>query len=1523
MSSRISQSSPDSHDKNDKTEARLSFELLFYFSSLVGFPVSAGDITRKDTKHLEQREASEAWKAETEQLPVSYGPRKNLSSLLQRIRSVELSCSKRLVRFLLFTVLQLANIVRCAFALQQIKDKGQFTGNIVATLSYLLGFLRVFLVFCATCPTLKVNLPRLVAKIRSYERRYGFSFSVRDLNTSLKKVVISVSVLFITATLSTMTSLVLMYPFYKKQMMPFHEAEDAELAIVVVAYWVFFATYCFVEHAPFHTMAVVAYIARKEFLYLGRMAEKEFTPKDSEDECFDDLTHNIQADVEEKCFATGQNTSGDSISKESDPKMSPVPRAHTDSVGPFCHEKQQELQRSAYGRSLGVLGSEKDISKRHTAQQGGLKFGYVKNEVCEEKARDISELHVDTQNCAANALENISVINLQTSFENQRDLHRSGVLDPDVTLEMTFDKLRRRHEAICEIIECCQRCFCHAIPALYTFGITSICIIIYALASRSLRKGELVYTSGSLWGLLQDMTFCTILGCVVNDTTRKHLATKRRDTETPQRAWEEDTKDACPGSYIVVSRNNGKVQWKDLFVRIKAFLKERFVFFICGFLQVMFLVRAVLTLKLVLNKDHIDGNAVASVSYFLGWLKVLIIYIATYSSLSSSLPNLMTQIRSYETRYGFSFDVSTFHTKVKRLLVLVYGIYILFGVSFITTGYTLFPGFRLQMAPFQDTEGAVFAVVVIAYTFLFLVVCIAAWSTQHSLAVLTYVARTEFLLARLTQKEFSKTKNDTWNVSGKGRYSTLESGVVMTEVKPPSDCRIYNCESSTRHFGQEGQVATSNETQNFLDTKKRGFVQSVAVAGEAATHQLKLKAHGKERAISYGMQNIPEATLPGSTQKAVGVDETELYQLKSRTSSVAQRTRENPRRKRVYGLSMSSTFQKASRKKLSKITRPKFMTDTGTSGKFGADSFPTSLSAGDEKGQVLEDEADHDLGVALETTFDYLRRRHDDVCEIMESCQRCFCHTIPMSYALGICTVCFAIYAFASESLSRGDLVFSVCANSPEMEGTHHKQNKTEQCSRLSFDVMVHFMWVVGYPVRGTRNLKNGPQTSDLPTRLDTFPKSDIGSRKDAVPNLEITTPRPPAAKSAWTADGERSPGFVGKLTGHLKQNVVFGTLALIQLTNIVRILPGMVLEFGHGPLGSYTVAAVSYLLSWIQALVLFLATYMPVKKHLPDLRAALRYYEDTYGFSFDVCSFNRRAKVMNVVWWVLFAVVTAALLTPLVIVFPEFKKQFYPYQNSEGATFVIVACAYYTAFFVVSVVYSSSVQTTHYVCFIAKNEFLHIARKVEELLPAKNYKNLENKSKCTDLISGDCTDEPSDTNTYRQAQDEQHEGVPQKLRTKTNRRQRKSPQLLRTRNFCDGRVTDSDQSAHAKPESISRDKTYDILETKPTIGSRADQDNDLEKDPDLGGDSLEKAFDVLHDRHEAMCAITEVCQRCFYHTLPSIYAFGITTCCFVIYSLASGSLKRGDLAMTSFVLWVHAQNMVFSGIWACILNDS
>ena len=147
-------------------------------------------------------------------------------------------------------------------------------------------------------------------------------------------------------------------------------------------------------------------------------------------------------------------------------------------------------------------------------------------------------------------------------------------------------------------------------------------------------------------------------------------------------------------------------------------------------------------------------------------------------------------------------------------------------------------------------------------------------------------------------------------------------------------------------------------------------------------------------------------------------------------------------------------------------------------------------------------------------------------------------------------------------------------------------------------------------------------------------------------------------------------------------------------------------------------------------------------------------------------------------------------------------------------------------------------------------------------------------------------------------------------------------------------------------------EKTFDELRRRQEAVCGTVDRYPQQTDPTVIPSALEKTFDELRRRHEAVCGMVDRCQASFPHNFPVLYAFGVTTLCFLIYVLAGGSsgggsgegsgegrrvegsgegsgegrrveASGGDLPVTCTALAIVTQNIAIGTLIACALHDS
>ena len=134
-------------------------------------------------------------------------------------------------------------------------------------------------------------------------------------------------------------------------------------------------------------------------------------------------------------------------------------------------------------------------------------------------------------------------------------------------------------------------------------------------------------------------------------------------------------------------------------------------------------------------------------------------------------------------------------------------------------------------------------------------------------------------------------------------------------------------------------------------------------------------------------------------------------------------------------------------------------------------------------------------------------------------------------------------------------------------------------------------------------------------------------------------------------------------------------------------------------------------------------------------------------------------------------------------------------------------------------------------------------------------------------------------------------------------------------------------------------EKTFDELRRRQEAVCGTVDRYPQQTDPTVIPSALEKTFDELRRRHEAVCGMVDRCQASFPHNFPVLYAFGVTTLCFLIYVLAGGSSgggsgegsgegrrvegSGGDLPVTCTALAIVTQNIAIGTLIACALHDS
>ncbi|KAK7500415.1 hypothetical protein BaRGS_00008322, partial [Batillaria attramentaria] len=647
-----------------------------------------------------------------------------------------------------------------------------------------------------------------------------------------------------------------------------------------------------------------------------------------------------------------------------------------------------------------------------------------------------------------------------------------------------------------------------------------------------------------------------------------------------------------------------------------------------------------------------------------------------------------------------------------------------------------------------------------------------------------------------------------------------------------------------------------------------------------------------------------------------------------------------------------------------------------------------SCSYGDNSG--LDNDL-HLVGEPLEMTFDCLRDRHEAMCGIVDSCQSCYCHSLPTLFA---------------RAVNKKEPTSLTMISEPE-------EAETDTESRLSFESRVLFSRLVGYPVSRTEGTPSAPDVCPGSSGTELHSRSQVSGHSDeATPDLTTRV-------EAWAEDprdklpdvDERTAsgglrGRVVAMTGWLKRNrrkLVFVGLVVLQLVNVCRV--GLQIHFSapDGPLGATTVATFSYLLGWLEVLVVHVATYPRVKNNLPELRSLFRSYESTYGFSFDVKLLNKQRKIVNVIIMAALLVTNPTMFVPLIILVPDFKTQLYPLHDSEGVIFAVGCVIYCLLHLLSALVMTASWQPMENISKIARKEFMHIAELARRAFPSRRHSRRGSSRNGQAEYGGNSSTAASpragssrtglsragssrtkSVETHCQVEISSHPCLSSDRELETSMF-KEGPAMLRDKETLCFRckrtpptMKQNDKRMnleHSEPMEVQQvpDKsadnlnahecdpapstrecerinahsssydtrlchnvscvpaksipgnstlptlgiTYNRQEYKPQLSSIRKGDLGLQDDLDPKADAWETTFDLLCDRHEAMCEIVDCCQRCFYHTIPAVYFFGITTFCFIVYAYAGSSLNGAYLALTSLALAKAILAPIYSADWS------
>ena len=417
-----------------------------------------------------------------------------------------------------------------------------------------------------------------------------------------------------------------------------------------------------------------------------------------------------------------------------------------------------------------------------------------------------------------------------------------------------------------------------------------------------------------------------------------------------------------------------------------------------------------------------------------------------------------------------------------------------------------------------------------------------------------------------------------------------------------------------------------------------------------------------------------------------------------------------------------------------------------------------------------------------------------------------------------------------------------------------------------------------------------------------------------------------------------------------LKTYALFALFSSILIFNVARTLPAMSTFSG---LDTDSVVSVAYFLAWTENTIVFVLNYIGFHPKLHRLVSCFRLYEDSFGYSFDSEGFNRTLKRIIAFIYMFVILGSSVSFIPMVIYFPKFRKQIEPFEHTEGITFVVVCVAFLFLFCIVLFTVLANMFTFGALTFLVRKEFLAIASKASDILCRVQTKKTEpsigsnadhvSRMHCMDdynsipvvkkrssVTTQEVIPATFDTNTTETPQCSSEVSLSMSASTSgkslglpSARDEHSEAFTSSTVGSMVGTVVKDVQDMDGEGSSVIKIQTRDSslrdnLESEPVTCESLEFPENLDLEH-----SLETTFDCLRERHEVVCEMVDRIQQCFVHLVPMTYSFAITSLCFVLFTMANGSLPPGRLMAIASVVVMHVSKIVALTAFGCSVHDA
>ncbi|KAK7480566.1 hypothetical protein BaRGS_00028142 [Batillaria attramentaria] len=383
------------------------------------------------------------------------------------------------------------------------------------------------------------------------------------------------------------------------------------------------------------------------------------------------------------------------------------------------------------------------------------------------------------------------------------------------------------------------------------------------------------------------------------------------------------------------------------------------------FIAILFFVNAVRYTSVFYPMSTLNGQFVSALVFQIFFVLVAFMYVLSTRSVSKRMPVIIRQLQAYEEKYGTAVDCGKFFRKTAWRCNFYFWLQALFSIGFVVAEQTVFPSLQAHLAPFSTVEGVGYYLVLTAFAIVLYFAGSVMFSLVGFLAIMTIILHKEF--------------------------SCVAKELLL--VLPRSDHRL---KTRTKSFYEV--------TGHLRKRKGKNRFRCPTKCCSSVSCLKSTTSFGDSPVVPHG-PNF-EAPFPNEAAEVTYVtaldsntDTRKVFDISGGLKTLS-----------LESVHSESEIQEGHHKVPNAILREQ-STDV--------DDTETACT-------TLSPCRPQDAHESREMEFDVVHSKHQTLCELVDSTNKCVKHLICMSFVCGIFLSCLIIYGLGSGALDLANILYQV-----------------------------------------------------------------------------------------------------------------------------------------------------------------------------------------------------------------------------------------------------------------------------------------------------------------------------------------------------------------------------------------------------------------------------------------------------------------------------------------------------------------